>query len=171
MCIRTEPLGHFLYTENIDATGSADITLQSLSGFSVDNTGALAHGSSVTLHSACEYNYFWACNSSLRKISLCGYGVYANGIVAGASIAQLADSQCSRLPHMTPEPWHAAAPRSMLPETPVIDPGGHFLFASDTRNKAIVAFKVDSATGALTPLGTPTLLTDGAVTLTIVKAP
>ena len=145
--VYVHPSGRFLYTENIEASGTGGAALQSLSGFSIDSsTGALAPvlGSpftppvSATVGTLAVHpsgNFLYATS-----------GMAANGIL-GWSI----DGTTGGLAVLPGSPFQLG----VAIYGGAFDPSGKFLYASASAG-GILGFSVDANSGALTPIaGSP----------------
>jgi 6-phosphogluconolactonase len=147
--VRVHPAGQFLYTENIDATGSGGITLQSLSTFSIDSsTGALtpAPGSPFTPPASATIAVLAFHPSG--KFLYAATGFAGNGVM-GWSV----DSTTGGLIVLAGSPYQAGM---LAFGTATFDPSGKFLYVSAGAPAGILGFSVDASSGALTPLsGSP----------------
>jgi 6-phosphogluconolactonase len=141
--VRVHPSGQFLYTENIDATGSGGVTLQSLSGFSVDSTGALAPvpGSPFTP----------PVSSTISGLAIhpSGKFLYApSGSTQNGIMAWSIDTTTGGLTALAGSPYDAG---NLAFGPPAFDPSGKFLYVS-AGGRGLFGFSVDATSGVLTPL-------------------
>ena len=92
-----------------------------------------------------------------------GKFLYLSGGGLGGMLGFSVDSSGN----LAPLPGSPFAPGLSLLD-PVVDPTGQFLFVSQTINKTLLVFRLDGATGALTPVGNPIQLAQPAVYLAVV---
>jgi 6-phosphogluconolactonase len=145
--VHVHPSGQFVYTENTPNLPTSPFTLQSVSGFSIDSTGALASvpGSPFTPPMNADLTGFAV--HPTGKFLYASTGPAANGIL-GWSI----DSTTGALTVLPASPFAAGT----TPAGVVIDPLGKFVYASNGVGGGISGFTVDAASGALTPMsGSP----------------
>jgi 6-phosphogluconolactonase (cycloisomerase 2 family) len=145
--VHVHPSGQFVYTENTPNLPISSFTLQSVSGFSIDSTGALASvpGSPFTPPMNADLTGFAI--HPAGKFLYASTGPAANGILAWSI-----DSTTGALTVLPASPFAAGT----TPIGVVIDPLGKFLYASNGVGGGISGFTVDAASGALTPMsGSP----------------
>jgi 6-phosphogluconolactonase (cycloisomerase 2 family) len=145
--VRVHPSGHFLYTENLDASGG-NILLQSLSVFSIDSsTGALA----PVLGSP----FIPPVNATIGGLAVhpSGKFLYAtSGMTANGILGWSIDGTTGGLTVLTGSPFQVGA----AIYSAGFDPAGKFLYATAGPAGGILGFAVDPNSGALTPIpGSP----------------
>ncbi len=145
--VLVHPSGKFVYTENINSSVIGGFTLNSVSGFSVDATGALTPvpGSPVPAPATASIVGFAIHPSG--KFLYATTGLAANGILAW-SVNPTTGA-------LTALPGSPFAPGTAL-FGGTFDPAGKFFYASAGATGGITGFSVDAITGALTSLsGSP----------------
>ena len=97
-----------------------------------------------------------------------GKFLYSSNALSGGGISGFTvDPVSGSLTPMAGSPFDTAA----LLTAPSIDPTGKFLISYDTHNKALVIFSIDTATGSIQRIGSPTPLDAFPFVLTFAKAP
>jgi 6-phosphogluconolactonase (cycloisomerase 2 family) len=97
-----------------------------------------------------------------------GKFLYSSNAVSGGGISGFTiDTGSGSLTSMAGSPFDTGA----LLTAPAIDPSGKFLISFDVHNKAIVIFSIDTATGSIQRIGSPTPLDVFPAVLTVAKAP
>ncbi len=144
--VKVHPLGQFLYTENIDASGVGGVALQSLSGFSIDSsTGALAPVLGSPFAPPVNATIGTLVIHPSGKFLYATTGMAANGVL-GWSI----DGTTGGLTGLTGSPFQVGA----AIYSAAFDPSGKFLYAGSAGG--MFGFDVDANSGALTPMpGSP----------------
>jgi len=140
------PSGHFLYTENLPTTAPV-FAVQSISGFSIDSTGALTPvpGSPFTPPVNADAPGF--AMHPTGKFLYASAGAAGNGILAWS-----VDSTTGVLTPLPASPFVAGT----TPVGVAMNPSGKFLYSSNGVGGGIWGFTVDAGSGALTPMsGSP----------------
>ena len=147
--VRVHPSGNFLYTENIDATGSGGVTLQSLSTFSIDSsTGVLAPAPGSPFTPPVSATIAGLAFHPSGRFLYAATGFAGNGVMAWSI-----DSITGGLTMLAGSPYQAG---TLAFGTGTFDPSGKYLYVSAGAPGGILGFNVDANSGALTPLsGSP----------------
>jgi 6-phosphogluconolactonase len=145
------PGGEFLYA----STGSA---ANGILGWSVDNTtGTLSRLPASP----------FASGTTVVGITIDPTGKFLytgnGGQLSGFNI----DAGSGTLTAMSGSPFETGGAIGSL----VIDPSGQILVAGDLKNQTIILLKINALTGALTPLGSPTPISGGPISMVMATPP
>jgi 6-phosphogluconolactonase (cycloisomerase 2 family) len=145
--VLVHPSGKFVYTENINSSVIGGFTLNSISGFAVDATGALTPVPNSPVPTPVNASVVGFAIHPSGKFLYATTGLAANGIL-GWSV----DPSTGALTALPGSPFQPGA----VSFGGTFDPGGKFFYASAGAAGGITGFSVDPNTGGLTPLsGSP----------------
>ena len=145
------PGGEFLYA----STGSA---VNGILGWSVDSTtGTLSRLSASP----------FASGTTVVGITIDPTGKFLYSFNGGQLSGFNIDAGSGTLTAMSGSPFETGGAIGSL----VIDPSGQILVAGDLKNQTIILLKINALTGALIPLGSPTPISGGPVSMVMATAP